>query len=235
MVGLKIGDNKEIEVTFPDDYRDKKIAGKKAKFSLTIKDIQEKVKNVPIDDQLAKELGEENLKILKKKIEEKMLQEFKTLSNLKMRRQAVEILLKNNKFELPSKMLEQEKNFLKSQSKEKKEKEIDDYANRRVKLGIIISSVAETNSIVIEDSDLTKAVIDEASKYQGKEKEVVEFYKKNPEMMNNLRGVALEDKVMNFIVNSCKKIEKKCSMDELFNSEFLKNEKSMIKKKENNK
>ena len=235
MVGLKIGDNKEIEVTFPDDYRDKKIAGKKAKFSLTIKDIQEKVKNVPIDDQLAKELGEENLKILKKKIEEKMLQEFKTLSNLKMRRQAVEILLKNNKFELPSKMLEQEKNFLKSQSKEKKEKEIDDYANRRVKLGIIISSVAETNSIVIEDSDLTKAVIDEASKYQGKEKEVVEFYKKNPEMMNNLRGVALEDKVMNFIVNSCKKIEKKCSMDELFNSEFLKDEKSMIKKKENNK
>ena len=132
-------------------------------------------------------------------------------------------------------MLEQEKNFLKSQSKEKKEKEIDDYANRRVKLGIIISSVAETNSIVIEDSDLTKAVIDEASKYQGKEKEVVEFYKKNPEMMNNLRGVALEDKVMNFIVNSCKKIEKKCSMDELFNSEFLKDEKSMIKKKENNK
>ena len=54
-------------------------------------------------------------------------------------------------------------------------------------------------------------------------------------MMNNLRGVALEDKVMNFIVNSCKKIEKKCSMDELFNSEFLKDEKSMIKKKENNK
>ena len=52
-------------------------------------------------------------------------------------------------------------------------------------------------------------------------------------MMNNLRGIALEEKVMNFIVNSCKKIEKKCTMDQLFNSDFLKTEKSMIKKKEN--
>ena len=63
------------------------------------------------------------------------------------------------------------------------------------------------------------------------EKEVVEFYKNN-QMMNNLRGIALEEKVMNFVVNSCKKIEKKCTMDQLFDSEFLKTEKSMIKKKE---
>ena len=202
---------------------------------MKIKDIQERVKNVPIDNQLAKELGEENLDVLKDKVNEKIQKDFKTLSNLKMRREATEILLKNN-FEMPSKMLEQEINFLKSQSQEKKnEKDVSEIAKRRVKLGIIISSISDDNKINVEDSDLTKAVVEEAQKYPGKEKEVVEFYKSNPQMMSNLRGIALEEKVMNFIVNSCKKIEKKCTMDQLFDSEFLKTEKSMIKKKEKDK
>ena len=60
----------------------------------------------------------------------------------------------------------------------------------------------------------------------------MEFYKKNPAMMNNLRGVALEEKVMTFVVNSCKKNEKQCTMDELFESDFLKDEKKLIKKGE---
>ena len=233
MVGLSVNQEKVISVTFPSDYREKNIAGKKANFHLKIKDIQERVKKVPIDDQLAKELGEENLDFLKQKVNEKIQKDFKTLSNLKMRREVTEILLKKNNFEIPSKMLEQEIIFLKSQSQEKKnEKEVSDIAKRRVKLGIIISSISEDNKINIEDSDLTKAVVEEAQKYPGKEKEVVEFYKNNPQMMNNLKGIALEEKVMNFVVNSCKKIEKKCTMDQLFDSEFLKTEKSMIKKKE---
>jgi len=236
MVGLSINEDKNISVTFPSDYREKKIAGKKANFHLKIKDIQERVKKVPVDDQLAKELGEKNLDVLKEKVKEKIQKDFKTLSSLKMRREATEILLKKNKFEIPSKMLEQEVNFLKSQSQDKKnEKEVSDIAKRRVKLGIIISSISDNNKINVEDSDLTKAVVEEAQKYPGKEKEVVEFYKNNPQMMNNLRGIALEEKVMSFIVNSCKKIEKKCTMEQLFDSEFLKTEKSMINKKEKDK
>ena len=236
MVGLNINEEKSISVTFPSDYRETNIAGKKADFHLKIKDIQERVKKIPVDDKLAKELGEDNLDILKEKVTEKIQKDFKTLSNLKMRREATEILLKKNNFEIPSKMLEQEVNFLKSQSQDKKnEKEVSDIAKRRVKLGIIISSISDDNKINVEDSDLTKAVVEEAQKYPGKEKEVVEFYKNNPQMMNNLRGIALEEKVMNFIVNSCKKIEKQCTMDQLFDSEFLKTEKSMIKKKEKDK
>ena len=86
----------------------------------------------------------------------------------------------------------------------------------------------------MEDSDLTKSVVEEAKKYPGQEQKVVQFYIDNPSMMNNLRGIALEEKVMSFIVNSCKKTEKKCTMDELFKSDFLKEEKSQIssKKKE---
>jgi len=209
--------------------------GKDASFDLKIKDIQERVKEIKVDDQLAKEVGEENLESLKKKINEKMLQDFKTLSNLKMRREAVELLLKRTTFELPSKMLADEVDFLKNQSKDKTEKEIKNLSERRVKLGIIISSIAEKNKIVVEDSDLTKAVVNEANKYPGQEKKVVEFYKKNPTMMNNLRGIALEEKVMGYVVNSCKKVDKKCTMDELFKSDFLKDENSLINKKEDNK
>ncbi len=228
MVGLSIDDEKEIKVKFPVDYREKFLAGKNASFQIKIKDIQERVKKVPIDDQLASEIGEKNLQSLKEKISEKMNSEFKTLSLLKMRRQATELLLKKINFELPSKMVDDEVNFLKSNAKDKKEKEIKDLANRRVKLGVIISSISEKNKISVEESDLTKSVVEEAKRYPGQEQQVVQFYKDNPSMMNNLRGIALEEKVMNYVVNSCKKIEKKCTMEELFKSDFLKEEKSQI-------
>ena len=228
MVGLSIDDEKEIKVKFPVDYREKFLAGKNASFQIKIKDIQERVKKVPIDDQLASEIGEKNLQSLKEKISEKMNSEFKTLSLLKMRRQATELLLNKINFELPSKMVDDEVNFLKSNAKDKKEKEIKDLANRRVKLGVIISSISEKNKISVEESDLTKSVVEEAKKYPGQEQQVVQFYKDNPSMMNNLRGIALEEKVMNYVVNSCKKTEKKCTMEELFKSDFLKEEKSQI-------
>ena len=208
MVGLSIDDEKEIKVKFPVDYREKFLAGKNASFQIKIKDIQERVKKVPIDDQLASEIGEKNLQSLKEKISEKMNSEFKTLSLLKMRRQATELLLKKINFELPSKMVDDEVNFLKSNAKDKKEKEIKDLANRRVKLGVIISSISEKNKISVEESDLTKSVVEEAKKYPGQEQQVVQFYKDNPSMMNNLRGIALEEGNKSFVVNSCKKTEK---------------------------
>jgi len=245
MIGMEIGGKKRIEVQFPDDYRLKKIASKKAVFDLQIKDIQHRVANVSVDDKLAEEVGEKNLLQLRGKIEEKMKKDFETLSNLKMRREATEIMLKEITFTVPSKMIDNEYNFLKKQSSEKdekdkdkdKDKEIKDLANRRVKLGLIINSIAQNNNIAVEDSDLTQAVVSEASKYPGQEKQVIDFYEKNPNLMNNLRGVALEEKIMKYVVNSCNKKDKFCTIDELFKSDFLQNEKKLIpnKKKESEK
>ena len=95
MVGLSIDDEKEIKVKFPVDYREKFLPVKMHRFRLRLKIYKERVKKVPIDDQLASEIGEKNLQSLKEKISEKMNSEFKTLSLLKMRRQATELLLKN--------------------------------------------------------------------------------------------------------------------------------------------
>ena len=237
MVGLNINDKKAIKVKFPDDYRTKELAGKDAVFDIKIKDIQERVKKVPIDDKLATEVGEKSLDELKNKIREKMQNDFLTLSNLKMRREASEILLKSSKFNIPSKMIDSEFNFLKSNSNDKKfdEKNTKKLAERRVKLGLIINSIAEKNNIVVEESDLTKAVANEASRYPGQEKQVVEFYKQNPNLMQNLRGVAMEEKVMLYVVNSCKKKDKECTIEELFKSDYLKEENEQIKQNKGDK
>ncbi|MFL2650499.1 MAG: trigger factor [Alphaproteobacteria bacterium] len=237
MVGLNVNDKKAVKVKFPDDYRTKELAGKDAVFDIKIKDIQERVKKVPIDDKLATEVGEKNLNELKNKIREKMQNDFQTLSNLKMRREASEILLKLSKFNIPSKMIDSEFNFLKSNSNDKKfdEKNTKKLAERRVKLGLIINSIAEKNNIVVEESDLTKAVANEASRYPGQEKQVVEFYKQNPNLIQNLRGVAMEEKVMLYVVNSCKKKDKECTIEELFKSDFLKEENEQIKQNKGDK
>ena len=237
MIGTETGEAKTISVIFPEDYRVKKIAGKKASFELKIKDIQERVKKVLIDDKLAEEVGETNLTVLKQKIEDRMNKDFEQLSALKMRREATEKMLKEFSFTIPAKMVDAEFEFLKNQSeqKERNESEIKKLANRRVKLGLIINSISDKNNIVVEDADLTQAVVSEATRYPGQEKQVVEFYKNNPNLMNNLRGIALEEKVMKFVVNSCNKKDKICSIDELFKSDFLQNEKKLISDKKENK
>ena len=237
MIGTETGEVKTISVIFPEDYRVKKIAGKKASFELKIKDIQERVKKVLIDDKLAEEVGETNLTVLKQKIEDRMNKDFEQLSALKMRREATEKMLKEFSFTIPTKMVDAEFEFLKNQSeqKERNESEIKKLANRRVKLGLIINSISDKNNIVVGDADLTQAVVSEATRYPGQEKQVVEFYKNNPNLMNNLRGIALEEKVMKFVVNSCNKKDKICSIDELFKSDFLQNEKKLISDKKENK
>ena len=235
MENLEIGQESELNVVFPDDYREKNLANKKAMFKIKIKDIQERVKDVAVDDKLAKELGEQTLVILKEKVKEKMINDFNKFSVLKMRRELTDIILNKLTFDVPSGMIADEKVFLNNQNKNQEKKlsndEIEKMSKRRVKLGLILNSIGKKNNIEINDKDLTKAVVNEAQKYPGDEKKVVDFYKQNPKMMENLRGIAFEEKVMDFLVNSVSKKIKKSTFDELFKSDKLKSEKELVKKK----
>ena len=235
MENLEIGQESELNVVFPDDYREKNLANKKAMFKIKIKDIQERVKDVAVDDKLAKELGEQTLVSLKEKVKEKMINDFNKFSVLKMRRELTDIILNKLTFDVPSGMISDEKVFLNNQNKNQEKKlsndEIEKMSKRRVKLGLILNSIGKKNNIEINDKDLTKAVVNEAQKYPGDEKKVVDFYKQNPNMMENLRGIAFEEKVMDFLVNSVSKKIKKSTFDELFKSDKLKSEKELVKKK----
>ncbi len=235
MENLEIGQESELNVVFPDDYREKSLAKKKAIFKIKIKDIQERVKDVAVDDKLAKELGEQTLVILKEKVKEKMINDFNKFSVLKMRRELTDIILNKLKFDVPSGMIADEKVFLNNQNNNQEKKlsndEIEKMSKRRVKLGLILNSIGKKNNIEINDKDLTKAVVNEAQKYPGDEKKVVDFYKQNPKMMENLRGIAFEEKVMDFLINSVSKKIKKSTFDDLFKSDKLKSEKELVKKK----
>lgn len=231
MIGIAVDEEKDINVTFPNDYRVRDIAGKEATFSLKIKDIQSKVKNVAIDEKLAKEMGEKDLESLKKKIRDKMISDYNQFSSLKVRREITEKVLSASKFDIPSKMIEEEIKFMKSQDSKKSDKEIKELATRRVKLGLILNSIGKNNKIEVNDKDLTQAVVSEAQKYPGDEKKVVDFYQKNPQMMNNLRGLAFEEKVLNFISNVCILKPKNYTFDDLFNTKQLEPEKKHVKNK----
>ena len=231
MIGISIDEEKNINVTFPNDYRVKDIAGKEAIFSLKIKDIQSRVKNIAIDEKLAKEMGEKDLESLKNKIKDKMTSDYNQFSSLKVRREITEKVLSISKFDIPSKMIEEEVNFMKNQDNKKSDKEIKELATRRVKLGLILNSVGKNNKIEVNDKDLTQAVVSEAQKYPGDEKKVVDFYQKNPQMMNNLKGLAFEEKVLNFISNVCILNPKNYTFDDLFNTKQLEPEKNLVKNK----
>ena len=231
MIGIAVDEEKDINVTFPNDYRVRDIAGKEATFNLKIKDIQSKVKNVAIDEKLAKEMGEKDLESLKKKIRDKMMSDYNQFSSLKVRREITEKVLSASKFDIPSKMIEEEIKFMKSQDSKKSDKEIKELATRRVKLGLILNSIGKNNKIEVNDKDLTQAVVSEAQKYPGDEKKVVDFYQKNPQMMNNLRGLAFEEKVLNFISNVCILKPKNYTFDDLFNTKQLEPEKKHVKNK----
>lgn len=231
MIGIAVDEEKDINVTFPNDYRVRDIAGKEATFNLKIKDIQSKVKNVAIDEKLAKEMGEKDLESLKKKIRDKMISDYNQFSSLKVRREITEKVLSASKFDIPSKMIEEEIKFMKSQDSKKSDKEIKELATRRVKLGLILNSIGKNNKIEVNDKDLTQAVVSEAQKYPGDEKKVVDFYQKNPQMMNNLRGLAFEEKVLNFISNVCILKPKNYTFDDLFNTKQLEPEKKHVKNK----
>ena len=231
MIGIAVDEEKDINVTFPNDYRVRDIAGKEATFNLKIKDIQSKVKNVAIDEKLAKEMGEKDLESLKKKIRDKMMSDYNQFSSLKVRREITEKVLSASKFDIPSKMIEEEIKFMKSQDSKKSDKEIKELATRRVKLGLILNSIGKNNKIEVNDKDLTQAVVSEAQKYPGDEKKVVDFYQKNPQMMNNLRGLAFEEKVLNFISNVCILKPKNYTFDDLFNTKQLEPEKKQVKNK----
>ena len=231
MIGIAVDEEKDINVTFPNDYRVRDIAGKEATFNLKIKDIQSKVKDIAIDEKLAKEMGEKDLESLKKKIRDKMTSDYNQFSSLKVRREITEKVLSASKFDIPSKMIEEEIKFMKSQDSKKSDKEIKELATRRVKLGLILNSIGKNNKIEVNDKDLTQAVVSEAQKYPGDEKKVVDFYQKNPQMMNNLRGLAFEEKVLNFISNVCILKPKNYTFDDLFNTKQLEPEKNLVKNK----
>lgn len=229
LVGKKAGDKVEVNVTFPDPYHSAELAGREAIFDVDVAEVREP-KKAEINDDFAKKLGLEDAAGLRKAVEEQIQSEYDQISRMKLKRTLLDILDDKHDFEIPPGMLDLEFDSIKQQisiekpdqvkdgklelSKEE-EDELQAIAERRVRLGMILSQVGQKNNISVSDQELQKAVINEAQRYPGQEAQVFEYYKNTPQALEALRAPVFEDKVVDFIVELADVKEKEVSLDEL--------------------
>lgn len=222
LVGLKAGDDKEISVTFPEAYGASDLAGKDATFDVSIKKV-ECADELVINDEAAQKLGVESIEKLKELIKSQLEHRYGSVTRQKVKRQILDLLAKDYDFELPEKLVEQEyenvKSHFKSNSEEKltkaEEKEYKDIAIRRVRLGLLISTIAEESKIEVNKDELQKAMFQQIQNYPGHEKEMLKIFQKNPEAMNSLKAPILEDKVIDHIISQAMVADQIVSIEEL--------------------
>jgi trigger factor len=232
LAGLKAGENKTFDVTFPDDYRATHLAGKNATFAVTVKAV-EAPGPVTIDDEFAKTLGVESLAKLKDAVKDRIAREHTLASRQKLKRALLDQLDERHKFEPPPSLAEQEfanvwsqvENDLKQQNRtfedegtteEKARAEYRGIAERRVRLGLVIAEIGEKNNIRVSDDQLRAAVMEQVRQFPGQERQIWEYYQKNPNALAALRAPLFEDKVVDFLVELAEVTDKPVSRDELF-------------------
>ncbi len=211
LIGKKPGDKVEVKVTFPAEYQ-KDLANRDAIFDVEIKQIRTPEK-VEINEQLAKDMGFDDLAGLKEAVREQIQKEYDMFSRMKLKRALLDILDERNKFEVPAGMLEMEyQSIVRQIEQEQKQNESDHklsdseleelrvIADRRVRLGLVLSKIGNTNNISINEQELRTAVIREAQKYPGQEREVFEYFQKNAHALESLRAPLFEEKVIDFIL-----------------------------------
>ena len=232
LAGLKPGENKTFDVKFPDDYRATHLAGKNATFAVTVKAV-EAPGSVTIDDEFAKTLGVESLAKLKDAVKDRIAREHTLASRQKLKRGLLDQLDERHKFEPPPSLVEQEfanvwsqvENDLKQQNRtfedegtteEKAREEYRGIAGRRVRLGLVIAEIGEKNNIRVSDDQLRAAVMEQVRQFPGQERQIWEYYQKNPNALAALRAPLFEDKVVDFLVELAEVTDKPVSRDELF-------------------
>ncbi len=232
LVGVKADDDTEISVTFPEDYPAEHLAGKEAVFEVKVGEVREP-KPPEMDDEFAKGLGLESFEQLKAMVTDQLKARFDQASRAKAKRRLLDALDEKHDFDLPSAMVEQEFNQIWQQFEQEKaagrldesEAERDegelkeDYrkiAARRVRLGLVLAEIGRLNEVQISEQEVQQALIAEARNYPGQEREVVEFFQKNPNAMAQLRAPIYEDKVVDLLLENAKVEDKPVSKDELF-------------------
>ena len=228
LIGCKAGDDKNVKVTFPDDYGSKNLAGKNAEFACKVKNVKEPVP-AKINDELATKFGAEDLKALKTQISERLESEYGGAARAVMKRQLLDALDKKVKFELPPSLVEAEAKQIAHQlfhdenpdieghdhEEVKPSKEHNKLAERRVRLGLLLAELGQKAEVEVSDAEMTQAIMAQSRQYPGQEKEFFEFIQKNQQMQQQLRAPIFEDKVVDHIFEQAAVTDKKVDKTEL--------------------
>jgi len=233
LIGVKVGDKVAVKVKFPDNYGAADLSGKDAVFDCTVHELKETVP-AAIDDELAKKMGMENLDALRVAIKEEQEREFNTMSRMTLKRELLNELADAHDFEVPEKLLEREFDSIWAQFEEQRKnpkaaadpadegksdedhkEEFRGIAERRIRLGLLLSEIGRANNVEISQEDINRQLMTEARGQPGHEKEVMDYYRNNPEAMEQLSAPVYEEKVVDFILEQVKVTDKKATMDDL--------------------
>jgi trigger factor len=235
LVGVAAGERRAIKATFPEPYADRKLAGREATFEVEIKAVASP-DAFPIDDDFAKSLNFESLDKLKETVRGNLANEYARASRAKLKRRLLDALDARYSFELPQGLVEQEFNSIWRQVEEEQkasgrsfadentteEAARADYrriAERRVRLGLLLAEVGAKADVKVSDEEMTSALIARARAYPGQEKQVWDFYRKNPQAMAELRAPLYEEKVVDHILGLAKITDHSVGREELLRAD----------------
>ena len=232
LIGKEKGDNIEVKVTFPNNYHKQEFSGKPVEFSVVINEIKQ-AKAFESHDELAKAMMFKDLDELKEKLKDSIEKECANRSRIKIKTQLFDHLDEVCKFSVPQKLLEEEFKVLWSQaeqyikngskldkSEEELKKDYTKLAERRVKLGILLSQMSNKYAIKIEQEDYIEAVKAQInSQHPALSKQIIDYYSKNPKAVEALKGPILEEKTVEAILNDVTYIEENTEVSHLLESE----------------
>jgi trigger factor len=231
LVGMASGDDKTIKVTFPEDYSARNLAGKEATFDVAVKAVAS-AEPVAIDDQLAERLGLQSLESLRDTVRQQIGQQYNFAARQRLKRQLLDRLDETHKLELPPRMVEQEfetiwrqiasdlsgrgKTFEEEGTTEEAARaDYRNIAERRVRLGLVMSEIGERNSIQVTEEEVQRALAAQMRQFPGQEQALVEYYRDNPEGLASLRAPIFEEKVVDFLMELVQVTDKTVSREEL--------------------
>ena len=228
LVGVKAGEEKAVEVTFPEEYGNADLSGKPAVFDVTVKAVKEP-KAAEIDDELAKKFGADDLEALKAQVTERLESEYTGASRAVMKRGLLDALDKAVTFDLPPSLVEAEANQIAHTLWHEENPDVEGHdhpeleptdehtklAERRVRLGLLLAEVGQKAEVEVSDAEMTQAVMNQARQYPGQERQFFEFVQQNPQMQQQMRAPIFEEKVVDYILELATVKDKEVKKDKL--------------------
>jgi trigger factor len=235
LLGMAAGENRTLNVSFPKNYTNATLAGQPAEFETTAT-LVEAPQETTIDDEFAKTLGLESLDKLKEAARERLTMEYAGATRQRVKRMLLDRLDEAHRFEAPPSLVDEEFNLMwnsiraemesggktfadEDTTEEAAREEYRKIADRRVRLGLVLSEIGEKNKITVTEDEVSRAVIERARSMPGREKEVWDHYRNNANALAQLRAPIYEDKVVDFILELANVTEKKVTREDLYKDE----------------
>jgi trigger factor len=231
LIGMKKGETREIEVTFPKDYQSEELAGKKAQFEVTILHVDGPNQG-DLDDEFAQRLGVENVEALRTAVKSQMESALASMSRQHVKRQILDALDDGHKFDVPAQLVDAEFNTIwqrvehevqshgrsfedEGTTEEAAREQYRKIAERRVRLGLVVAEIGNQNEVNVTEEEHQQALIAEVRRFPGQEQQVYDYYRKNPQALAGLRAPVFENKVVDFVAEKGEVTDKKMTREEL--------------------